>query len=43
VAEPPPKSKMGVAETTPVWPEGGFGHPRPAGLGVARPPLRAKP
>jgi hypothetical protein len=37
VAEPPPKSKMGVTETTPkslgggraisVWPGGGFDHP----------------
>jgi hypothetical protein len=42
VAEPlpPPKSKMGLAETTPkshgatpVWPGGGFGHPRLADLG----------
>jgi len=37
VAEPPSKSKMGVAETTPksleatpVWPGGGFGHPHKA-------------
>jgi hypothetical protein len=49
VVWPPPKSKMGVVETTPnslrgssttpVWPAGGFGHPRLAGLWVATPRL----
>jgi hypothetical protein len=47
-----PMAKMGVAETTPkclrggsvtpVWPGSEFGHPKPADLGVVKPPLKQK-
>jgi hypothetical protein len=37
VAEPSPRSKWRWL-TTLIWPEGGFGHSRPADLGVTEPP-----